>query len=247
MTVTANPPRVGAFTSSDGSGNPGTWVPKSGAGSAYSGSVAPVGLMVSSDGSGNPGTWVPASSSSFGGNIGGNVTLTGATYANGVITPAAAQTTLVISNLPTNYNSLRLVCLGRTTAASPNSSMFVRFNGDGGANYDYGYMDGGNGVAPANGGSTGQIGIFAGLLPASTSPANFAGALYMDFPFYNNPTFYKAMQSLSQWNQTTAAGIWVGGLFWGGWRNVAPITSITVFTQDSGQFVTGTQFAFYGN
>lgn len=69
--VTTNPTKVGVMYSTDGTGNPGTWVPYTGSGAAYSGSVQPMGAMVSSDGTGNPGTWVPATASTFGGGSAG--------------------------------------------------------------------------------------------------------------------------------------------------------------------------------
>src|SRR5215831_8975741 len=65
--ATTNPAKYGAMVSSDGTGNPGTWVAMAGTGAAYSGPAPqPAGLMVSSDGTGNPGTWVAATAASFG-------------------------------------------------------------------------------------------------------------------------------------------------------------------------------------
>lgn len=66
IAAVSNPARIGLFTSTDGSGNPGTWAAVSGTGAPFTGSVAPSGMFVSSDGSGNPGTWVAASPTTFG-------------------------------------------------------------------------------------------------------------------------------------------------------------------------------------
>jgi hypothetical protein len=68
MTAPYKPEKVGAFYSSDSSGNDGTWVPMSGVGGNNpAGRVAPVALFYSSDGSGNDGTWLPMSNFSGGG------------------------------------------------------------------------------------------------------------------------------------------------------------------------------------
>jgi hypothetical protein len=62
------PARTGAYYSSDGSGNDGTWLPMAGSGGvgAAVGRVAHSGLYYSSDGSGNDGTWLPCGPSCFG-------------------------------------------------------------------------------------------------------------------------------------------------------------------------------------
>jgi hypothetical protein len=58
------PDKVGAFISSDGTGNDGTWVAMAGAGGLGTpvGRVKAVGLYYSSDGTGNDGTWLPCGS-----------------------------------------------------------------------------------------------------------------------------------------------------------------------------------------
>lgn len=63
--ATTNPSKFGAFYSSNGSGNPGTWLAVSGSGTPYTGGVQPAGIMVSSDGSGAPGSWVAANANTF--------------------------------------------------------------------------------------------------------------------------------------------------------------------------------------
>ena len=63
-----NPPKYGGFYSSDGTGNPGTWLAMKGTGTPYTGATpAPAGLMVSTDGTGNPGTWVASTAATFAG------------------------------------------------------------------------------------------------------------------------------------------------------------------------------------
>jgi hypothetical protein len=63
--ATTNPGKLGMFVSSDGTGNPGTWVALQGVGTTYTGTVQPAGMMVSTDGTGNPGSWVAATSTTF--------------------------------------------------------------------------------------------------------------------------------------------------------------------------------------
>jgi hypothetical protein len=68
MTSKYKPLKAGAFYSTDGSGNDGTFAPMagSGGGAARFGRVMPIGLMYSSDGSGSDGSWVPVNNPSLG-------------------------------------------------------------------------------------------------------------------------------------------------------------------------------------
>jgi len=67
IAAATNPQRIGLMYSSDGTGNPGTWVGMTGSGGAlYTGSVTPSGMFYSTDGTGNPGTWAAMTASSFG-------------------------------------------------------------------------------------------------------------------------------------------------------------------------------------
>lgn len=57
------PPPVGVLYSSDGSGNPGTWIPGSTTSSStVPGIPPPASMWCSTDGTGNPGTWAPCPS-----------------------------------------------------------------------------------------------------------------------------------------------------------------------------------------
>jgi hypothetical protein len=67
IAAATNPQRIGLMYSTDGTGNPGTWVGMTGSGGAlYTGSVTPSGMFYSTDGTGNPGTWAAMTATSFG-------------------------------------------------------------------------------------------------------------------------------------------------------------------------------------
>jgi hypothetical protein len=65
IAAVSNPEKIGMFVSSDGTGNPGTWVALTGTGTPFTGTVNPSGMYVSTDGTGNPGTWVAATAATF--------------------------------------------------------------------------------------------------------------------------------------------------------------------------------------
>lgn len=107
--VTTAPP-VGMFYSSDGSGNPGTWVAMSGSGTPYTGTVQPAGMFVSSDGSGNPGTWVAATAATFGGISGQTVGyLPKATSATGSTTSSAIDDGQTLAGAATVHEAFRVL------------------------------------------------------------------------------------------------------------------------------------------
>jgi hypothetical protein len=85
------PTPTAMYISSDGTGNPGTWVPESGTGgTALPHRVPPaVGAYCSNDGTGNAGTWVPCPASTATGTI-SSITSTGSTI---VVTNGTGPTT----------------------------------------------------------------------------------------------------------------------------------------------------------
>ncbi|HEY2351087.1 MAG TPA: hypothetical protein VGH83_01170, partial [Candidatus Acidoferrum sp.] len=100
IAAVTNPQKFGAMYSSDGTGNPGSWVAVSGSGAAYTGSVTPAGIMVSSDGTGNPGSWVAATANTFANGVTSIDTLAGAfTFGGSGVSHVANAYTF--SNSPT--------------------------------------------------------------------------------------------------------------------------------------------------
>lgn len=73
----SKPAKMGAYYSSNGSGNDGTWLAMAGSGGTGTpvGRVAHAGMYYSSDGTGNDGTWLPCGLNCFGG--GGSFTAAG--------------------------------------------------------------------------------------------------------------------------------------------------------------------------
>jgi hypothetical protein len=76
--------RSGAFVSSDGTGNNGTWVALAGVGGqgTPTGRVNPVGIYYSNDGTGKDGTWLACGNNCFGGGpaLAQSVTVTPGTW-----------------------------------------------------------------------------------------------------------------------------------------------------------------------
>jgi hypothetical protein len=102
------------FTSSNGTGNPGTWTPLAGSGGSTIPYTPPlsVAMMYSTDGTGNPGTWAFCTATTCGGGGGSGVTSVSGTanqidVANGTTTP-------IIS-----FDAAALASLGGAPLASP--------------------------------------------------------------------------------------------------------------------------------
>lgn len=147
------------------------------------------------------------------------------------LTLGANAATVTFSNLPaTGYRDLRLVINGTATVGG---NIFMRFNGDSGANYTY-VQAYGTGSSTASSTSSGG------------ETADASGV------FYTNPTIatydimdYSATHKhKSNVNRGSAAGNLVI-MSAGRWASTAAITSVVV-SHGSGSYATGTTFSLYG-
>lgn len=154
-------------------------------------------------------------------------------------TLAAATPTITIPNIPQNYRHLRLVIWGQTTTASV--PVIAQFNGDGGNNYSFSYIQATNAALVAGGSSAQGASTIGNMSNFST----FANQIIVDILGYSNTHFAKCFTSVV-YEPATAVG--QGAILQqvaGSWSNVAAITQI-VFSATSSNFAIGTEITLYG-
>ena len=143
-----------------------------------------------------------------------------------------------------SYHSLWIVWTGRGDTAALAVSLFLRFNGDSGANYDYSLNEVASSAnTPVT--TTAASGVRCGAMAAASAAAGLAGSGDIVIPHYAGTTLQKHIRYNCAFRTgTTAADIVMedGG---GNWRNTAAITSIVV-VPNTGNFAAGCRFTLYG-
>lgn len=154
---------------------------------------------------------------------------------------SSAQATIDFTSIPNTYRALKIILQGRLTAAVADAFILVQLNADTGSNYvdQYQYTVGGGVNAAANSGTSGHIALMAG----STAPANSAGMVVIDIPFYAGTTFHKTLRA-------TAADYYASNTlliadFAVRWLSTNAINQVT-FLLAAGNFDTGAQATLYG-
>jgi len=150
--------------------------------------------------------------------------------------------TQVISftSIAASWTHLRLLVSLRTD--SSNNDIGIRFNGDSGANYDFGHVLSNNSVTAAQGVATTTP--TAGYCASSGSPANHFGLYQIIVPFYLSSTHKLWINS--GWVEITAATSGIYYIAGGGtWKNTAAITQIDL--RAVSKFVAGSRAILYGS
>lgn len=155
---------------------------------------------------------------------------------------------VTFSSIPQDFTELELVVTGRSTAAVTVESMFMRINGDPGANYSRASINidnslgaSGNATFTSSGSQTSaNVGDLYG---ASSADSRMAGSTIIRIPHYAGTVLSKQMICQSA---AIIGGTWWGSARFNGWLSAAAVTSVTVFPA-SGSFVTGTRVTLYGN
>jgi hypothetical protein len=162
-------------------------------------------------------------------------------------TLTSAQASVEFTNLTTKYAStyqhLQLRILARTTASgSANSGLWLRMNGDTGANYAWHRLLGQNGAVISQA-SANDTWILIGLTPQVSSAANAFAASVCDIldPFEANKN--RTVRSLGGETATSPAQMFLTSGFR---NNTAAVTSLTVSGNASENMAIGTRISLYG-
>lgn len=128
--------------------------------------------------------------------------------------------------IPAGHGHLVVYFICRSAAAAAGEAYALTFNGDGGANYDEAMMQGSS--SGSSGVANAGVSVNAGaLLEANTGTANYASALILDIPFYDNTNWFKTGTIGITVPDGGAANVRIAEVAWG-WRNTAAISRITL-------------------
>jgi hypothetical protein len=154
---------------------------------------------------------------------------------------SSATATVTFSNIPQGYKHLQIRFISRNTVVGDQLGM--QFNLDGGSNYARHELSG-FGSSANSYASTSQIQIIGvGFEAYSSNAADIFGAGVIDILDYNNTNKYKTVRSFTGYDFNGGGGV---GLVSGLWMNTAPIASITMNQQSSGNFAINSRFSLYG-
>ncbi len=152
---------------------------------------------------------------------------------------------VTFSAIPGTYRHLKLVIYGRSTEATTNNFIYLQFNGDTGANYDYQQSIIVNtALAAAN--AYAQTKIALGQIAGASAPtAGMVGACEILIPLYAGTTYNKILQTCCSAIIGTSGSNTQVGQFSGQWRSTAAITSIVILLA-ANDFKTGSILSLYG-
>lgn len=173
---------------------------------------------------GTPGTWRPSGS-----------------HVIDEQSPSAAASVRIppSGSLSTGYKHLRITAKLKSSTATNSENLVLRFNGDNGSNYFYGYLlDNGGAASAAESNSSLSTGMVMGNIPGTTAPANSFGHYIITIFDFNSGSDFKVVhfQSMNRLSTGAAAIQFFTGT--AGWV-IAP-TAVTNMTLLAIGNVTGT-------
>lgn len=149
-----------------------------------------------------------------------------------VTVPSGGVASITFAGIPQGYKHLQIRYSGFVS-----NDAWMRFNGDTGSNYARHSLYG-NGASAAAFAGTNQTVIGFTYTASNTNP----GAAICDILDYTNTSKYKTARVLNGDDQNGSGIIMLAS---GIWMNTAPITSITIY-DDNSSFSQYSQFTLYG-
>lgn len=158
----------------------------------------------------------------------------------------SATATVTFSDIPNYYEHLQVRAISRVDAADNGRSILVQFNGDAGANYAY-HLLYGNGSSAAATGAASQNNMTYQLISAGANATSgiFGGGI-LDILDYANTNKFKTTRSISGLELNIGSTDSQARLASGLWQSTNAITSITLTSAVSGNFIANSHFALYG-
>jgi trimeric autotransporter adhesin len=167
--------------------------------------------------------------------------LAGSAYES-IATATPNGTDVTFSSIPSGYKHLQVRIIARTTRNDASvDTVYFRFNGDTGNNYNVHTLSGNGSTTSAAHYSAPTVlwGPFS--TPTAQSSANMFSASVIDILDYTNTSKFTTTRTLGG---TDTNGSGSANYFTGLWKNTAAITSIRFFAE--GNYVNGSHFALYG-
>lgn len=156
---------------------------------------------------------------------------------------AVDEASITFSNIPQYYRHLKLVGQGRSDVVNSVITLYMQFNGDTGANYDYESISASASTVAA-GEWLAQTELYMAVLAGGGAPAGCAGNFDLMIENYRG-TFRKLVESITSHNFSNSSGGLVNVKRSGVWRNTDAISSIKFYTS-SGNIVAGSVISLYG-
>ena len=146
-----------------------------------------------------------------------------------------SATSLTFSSIPSTYKHLQIRAIGR------NSSGYIRFNADTGANYARRWLRGTGAAVTAVGGAS-QNEMYGFEFTDNGDTANVYGVGIMDIHDYASTTKNKTLKSFTGKDLNGSGSVY---LYSGVWLSTSAITSITIYSPAAAP-TTASTFALYG-
>jgi hypothetical protein len=153
-------------------------------------------------------------------------------------TLTSATASVTFSNIPQNYTDLQIVVSARTTYADQYDGLTFAFNGST-ANFTTRQLYGTGSTAASNSSSSNG----GPLINANTSTSNTFGNAEIHIPNYTGSTNKSVSSDGVTENNATQA---FGGIITTLWSQSAAITSITLGSANSSNFLANSTFTLYG-
>lgn len=146
------------------------------------------------------------------------------------------------ASIAAGYTMLGLVFYGRTARVATSDEVWIQFNADATANYDWQRVGGASATASASTIAT-DNGLDA-LLPAASATANYFGIVNMTIPNYDGTVGFK----VASWTDGVANGgvILNANTRVGTWKSTAAITRIKVISLNAANIKVGSRLIVYG-
>jgi hypothetical protein len=147
-----------------------------------------------------------------------------------------------MSSIPSTFTHLQVRLFGRDERSASGDDVLMRFNGDTGSNYSRHYLFG-DGTALGAGGGGSVSSMYFGTVSAASATSGMFGSVIGDILDYTNTNKNKVIRSIGGSDRSGSGEITVNS---GAWYNTAAITSITILSNSSTNFVAGTRVDLYG-
>lgn len=150
-------------------------------------------------------------------------------------TASGSSSSVTFSGISGSYTDLVLVINAK---GASNSNLRLQFNSDTGSNYSRTALTGNGSSA-----SSSRVSNFASIAIDANgylSTSDFSYNSITNINNYSNSTTYKT--TLTRANAASTGTDATVGL----WRSTSAITAITIFTNDSGNYASGSTFTLYG-
>lgn len=148
-----------------------------------------------------------------------------------------------ITGISATYAHLMISIYARCDTAAVNTSMYLQFNGDAAANYDWQQLTGNAAVASAAETFT-TGGALIGTCPAGTAGANLFGSAEVFIPHYAGSTNNKQLLTVTSSKIGTTTASMQASLFGGSWRSNAAINRVTLIASP-GNYVAGSRLTIH--